>query len=115
MQLNHVRDRDVETFVHEAIASANSPEWSSPHHVGRTLTGILHDPITSADVMKSKVTEWMNDLVAERGRNCEGAAVDQRACSSRGETASVANRATHCIEQRVATDGRSWKRTLPAW
>src|SRR6185369_15997581 len=54
----------------------------------------------------------MDDLVAQSGRNGEGATVDQRAGGSSSESAGVTNRAAYGCKQRVAANCRCWYRIL---
>src|ERR1041385_6262112 len=84
MKLDRIEDRNIQTFVHQPVASANAPQRRSAHHVGRTLPGILNNAIASADVVQGKVTERVNDLVAERRRDRERSTIDERGSTRSG-------------------------------
>src|SRR5262249_24502078 len=57
----------------------------------------------------------MDDLAAERCRYRERSAIDERAGSSSGERAGVANIAAYRLEQSAAARGSSRNRILAAW
>src|SRR5689334_5822059 len=103
MELDRVEDRDVQTLVHEPVAGADAPQRRCAHHVGRTLPSVLNDSISSADVMKRKVAEGMNDLAAESCGNRERATIDERSRSRGSKRAGMTNVATDGIEKRIAT------------
>src|SRR5690242_8094049 len=53
--------------------------------------------------MKRKVTEGMDDLVAESGWDRERATIDERSRSRGSKRAGMANVATDGVEKRIAT------------
>src|SRR6185369_2505232 len=77
VKLDRIEDRDVEAFVHESVSSTNSPEWSGPHHVCRALASILNNPVTGSDIVQSKITERVNDLVSKCCGHCKRAAINE--------------------------------------
>src|SRR5262249_7862795 len=61
------------------------------HEVLRLLPAILDDSITGPYVVQQEVSEGMDDLVAQSGRDCEGPAIDYRTCRR--------SRNTHCVAE----------------
>jgi hypothetical protein len=51
MKLNRIKDGDVQTFMHESVASANAPEWSGSNLVCCVLARVLDDAVSSANVV----------------------------------------------------------------
>ena len=66
-------------IVHQSVASAHSPQRCCAHPVCTNLTAVLDNSITGTDIVQQKITERMNDLVAQRCRDCELSAVNYRA------------------------------------
>ena len=95
MAIDRLRDSLRQAVMHKPVASANTPQWRSAELIGRALTAILNDPIASTHVVQREIAERMDDLIAQRRRNSEGAAINQgarcRGCESSGVSNSTAN------------------------
>jgi len=62
----------------------------------------LDDAVAGLDVMQQKIAVGMDDLVAERRRHGENAAIDQRARRRRRDGLDMADIAADPLEQRLA-------------
>ena len=65
--------------MHQAVPGPQAPEWGGLHllgSAGKFGQGLNWNAVAGADIMQKEIAEWMNDLVAERCRNEERAAVD---------------------------------------
>lgn len=122
---NGVGEGDGGTVVHQAGMKADAPERSSSDFVGGVLAfGVgeifpglrvksfsvmldegLDDAITGADVVQQEVAVRMKGFLAERGRNCEVAAVDYGGRGRSGESCDVAIGAADFVEERCAVFG----------
>src|SRR6185436_18943322 len=76
VQLNRIENSDVQTFMHQPVAGTNAPQRWRAQLVGRGLTSVLHNAISSANIVKSEITEGVNYLVAQSCRDGESPAVD---------------------------------------
>src|SRR2546423_8808020 len=65
--------------MHESGARAHAPERCGADCCAGHRSTILHDEISSPDVMKEKVAERVNDLTSKRVRNVERSTVDRLA------------------------------------
>jgi hypothetical protein len=54
--------------MHKAVSAAHTRQGRSPQLSGRFLATVLHDPVTSSDIVEQEVAKGMDDLVAKRIR-----------------------------------------------
>src|SRR5215831_5813519 len=84
--------------MHQGKVSAYSPQRRCAQLICRTLSAVLHNPISGSDVMQKEVAERMEGLVAQSGRHGELSLVDHGSCGYRGEGLHVADGATDGVE-----------------
>src|SRR5215213_381403 len=51
VQLNRIKNGDVQPLMHEPVACTNAPEWRRAHLVCRGLSGVLDNSIPRADIV----------------------------------------------------------------
>ena len=99
---DRVLEAKAREIVHEAGAQPQTPERRGPDLVPRRRPSVLHDSVTGAEVVQQEVAERMDDLVPERIRDLERAAVDESAGGRGGDGRGVAGAAADVIEDLAA-------------
>src|SRR5215213_588616 len=67
------------TVVHEVCARAHAPQRRSANTCSRNWSTVLHDEISSADIMQQEVAERVNGFAGQCLRYLERAAIDRLA------------------------------------